>query len=53
MVTVRQGFFTHSEPSQSQGGAKSADPREKTPEHPQAELGLSHMQPERGSNPQR
>ena len=33
--------------------AKTGDPREKPPEHPQAELGLSHMWPELGSNPQR
>ena len=29
------------------------DPQEKTPDHPQAELGLSHMWPELGSNPLR
>ena len=29
------------------------DPREKPPDHPQAELGLSHMWPELNSNPQR
>ena len=29
------------------------DPREKTPEHPQAELGLSDMWPELDSNAQR
>ena len=29
------------------------DPQEKSPDHPQAELGLSHMWPELGSNPQR
>ena len=29
------------------------DPREKTPDHLQAELGLSHMWPELGANPQR
>ena len=33
--------------------AKTGDPREKPPDHPQAELGLSHMWPELGSNPQR
>ena len=31
------------EPSQSQGGAKTGDPREKPPDHLQAELGLFHM----------
>ena len=36
---------------QSVGGAKTGEPREKPPRHPQAELGLSHMWPERGSNP--
>ena len=36
-VTARQDYFTHFEPSQSVGGAKTADPREKTPDHPQAE----------------
>ena len=38
-----QDYFTHFEPSQSLGGAKTGDPREKTPDHPQAQLGLSHM----------
>ena len=28
------------------------DPREKPPDHPQAELGLSYMSSELGSNPQ-
>ena len=51
--TARQDYFTHFEPSQSVGGAKMGDPWEKPPEHPQAELGLSHMWPELGSNPQR
>ena len=27
-------------------------PQEKTPDHPQAELGLTHMWPKLGSNPQ-
>ena len=49
----RQDYFTHFEPSQSVGGAETADPLEKTSCHPQAELGLSHMWPELGSNPQR
>ena len=51
--TARQYYFTHFEPSQSQGGTKTGDPREKPPDHPQAELGLSHMWPELGSNSQR
>ena len=42
-IAVRQNHFTHFEPSQSLGGAKTADPREKSPDHPQAELRLSHM----------
>ena len=52
-VKVRQDYLTHLEPSQSVGGEKTADPREKLPDHPQAELGLSHMWPELGSNSQR
>ena len=40
------------EPNQSLGGVKMGDPCEKTPDHPQAELDLSHMWPELGSNPQ-
>ena len=43
VFTARQDYFTHFEPSQSIGGAKTEDPQEKSPEHPQAELGLSHM----------
>ena len=42
-VTARQDYFTHFEPSQSLGGAKMGDPREKPPDHPQAKLSLSHM----------
>ena len=38
-----QDYFTHVEPSQLKGGAKTGDPLENTPDHPQAELGLSHM----------
>ena len=40
---VRQDYITYFEPSQSVGGTKTGDPREKVPDHPQAELGLSHM----------
>ena len=47
-----QDYFAHFELSQSLGGAKTRDPLEKTPDHPQAELGLSHMWPELGLNPQ-
>ena len=42
-LTARQDYFTHFETSQSLGGAKTGDPREKPPDHPQAELGLSLM----------
>ena len=45
---ARQDYFTHFEPSQSKTGAKMGDPREKPPDHPQAELGLSHMWPDLG-----
>ena len=51
--TARQDCFTHFQPSQSIAGAKTGDPREKPPGHPQAELGLSHMLPKQGSSPQR
>ena len=40
--TAHQNYFTHFEPSQSLGGAKTGGPREKLPDHLQAELGLSH-----------
>ena len=39
--TASQDYFTHFEPSQ--GGAKTGDPREKPPDYPQAELGLSRV----------
>ena len=51
--TARQDYFTHFEPSQSLGRAKTEDPREKQHDHPQADLGFSHMWSELGSNPQR
>ena len=38
-----QDCFTHFEPSQLLGGAKWEIPREKPPDHPQAERGLSHV----------
>ena len=38
-----QVYFTHFEPSQSLGGAKKGHPREKPPDHMQAEIGSSHM----------
>ena len=37
-LTARQDYFTHFEPR-----ANTGDPQEKTRDHPQAELGLSHM----------
>ena len=40
---VLQDYFTHFEPCQSLGGAKTGDPPEKPPDHPQAEHGMSHM----------
>ena len=51
--TARQDNFTNFEPSQLLGGAKTGQPGEKPHEHPQAELGLSHICSELGSNPQR
>ena len=42
-VTAHQDHFFHFEPSQSLGGAKTGNHREKTPDHPQTELGLSHV----------
>ena len=38
--TACPDYFTHFEPNQSQGGEIL---EKKTPDHPQAELGLSHM----------
>ena len=51
--TACQDYFTHFEPSQLFGGAKTGNPWENTPDHTQAELGLYYMWPELGSNPQR
>ena len=51
--TARQYYFTHFKPSQSWGGAKTGDRREKQSDFPQAELGLSHMWSQLGSNPER
>ena len=52
--TARQDYFwiSHFEPSRSDG-EETGDSREKPLDHPQAELGLFHMWPEPGSNPQR
>ena len=38
-----QDYFTHFEPSQLLGWAKTGVPWEKLSDHPQAELGLSHV----------
>ena len=48
-----QDYFSSYETGQSIGGAKTGDqnPEKNHLTHPQAELGLSHMWPERGSNP--
>ena len=51
-----QDYFSSYETSQSVGGAPGVGRKRENPEknhltHPQAELGLSHMWPERGSNP--
>ena len=49
VVCLFQDYFS-SLMGQSVGGAKTGEPREKPPDTP-AELGLSHMWPEWGSNP--
>ena len=46
-----QEYFSSYETDQSVGGRKREDPEKNHLAHPQAELGLSHMWPERGSNP--
>ena len=38
LVTACQDYFTHFEPSQLLGGAKTGDPREKPPDHHQAHM---------------
>ena len=40
---AHEDYFTHFELSQSLGGAKMGQPREKPTDHPQTELGLSHV----------
>ena len=40
---AHQDYFTHFELPVSLDGAKTGDPQEKTPDHPQAELGLTHV----------
>ena len=46
-----QDYFSSYETGQSVGGRKREDPEKNHLAHPQAELGLSHMWPDRGSNP--
>ena len=46
-----QDYFSSYETGQSVGGRKRENPEKNHLAHPQAELGLSHMWPERGSNP--
>ena len=51
--TARQDYFTHFELKQFQVGQKREVPEKKQqPDHPQSELGVSHIWPELGSNPQ-
>ena len=45
-----QDYFSSYETGQSVGGRKREDPEKNHLTHRQAELGLSHMWPERGSN---
>ena len=45
-----QDYFSSYETGQSVGGRKQENPEKNHLAHPQAELGLSHMWPERGSN---
>ena len=44
-------YFSSYETGQSVGGQKRENPEKNHLAHPQAELGLSHMWPVRGSNP--
>ena len=46
-----QDYFSSYETGQSVGGRKRENPEKNHLAHLQAELGLSHMWPERGSNP--
>ena len=55
VFTASQDYFSRFEPSQLLDGANTGVhqvPEKKTLDHLQAELGLSHMLPELGSNPQ-
>ena len=42
-LMASQDYFTHFEPSRALGWAKTGDAREKLPDYPQAEFGLSYM----------
>ena len=46
LIWGRQDYLTNFEQIQSLDGVKTGDPREKIPDHPQAEHGLSHMWPD-------
>ena len=46
-----QDYFSSYEMGQSVGGAKTENPEKNHLTHLQAELGLSHMRPERGLKP--
>ena len=46
-----QDYFCSYETEKSVGGRKQENPEKNLRTHPQAELGLSHMWRERGSNP--
>ena len=41
LVFLLFGFYGPSEPSQTLGGVKTRNPREKQPDYPQAEFGLT------------
>ena len=51
--TARQDYSRILSRVNHYGGAQTGDPREKTHDPSQTELGLSNMRPELGSNPQR
>ena len=51
VVRPFQDYFSSYETGQSVGGRKRENPEKNHLAHPQAELGLSHMWPERGLNP--
>ena len=51
VLRIFQDYFSSYETGQSVGGRKQENPEKNPLAHPQAELGLSHMWPVRGSNP--